>query len=193
MIFFMQVPIEIRFHNMDRSAAIEDDIRERAKKLERFAEDIVSCRITVEAPHRRHRQGQLYRVAVDIRIPGGEVVASRDPGADHSHEDVHVAVRDAFNAARRQLQDLVRARRGDTKPREEWPHGTITALHPEQDYGWITTDDGREIYFHRNSVTNADFNSLEAGATVRFNEESTDSGPKASMVHVVSGPQPPAA
>jgi ribosomal subunit interface protein len=189
----MQVPLEIRFHNMDRSAAIEDEIRERANKLERFAEDIVSCRVTVEAPHRRHRQGQLYRVAVDIRIPGGEVVASRDPGADHSHEDVHVAVRDAFNAARRQLQDLVRARRGDTKPREEWPHGTITAIHAEQDFGWITTPDGREIYFHRNSVTNADFSSLEPGVAVRFNEESTDTGPKASMVHVIGTPQPPAA
>jgi ribosomal subunit interface protein len=187
----MQVPLEIRFHNMDRSAAIEDDIRERAKKLERFAEDIVSCRVTVEAPHRRRRQGHLYRVSVDIRVPGGEVVASRDPGADHSHEDAHVAVRDAFDAARRQLQDLVRARRGDVKPREEWPHGTITAMHPEQDYGWITTPDGREIYFHRNSVTNADFATLEAGIEVRFNEESTDSGPKASMVHVVGTAPPP--
>jgi ribosomal subunit interface protein len=189
----MQVPIEIRFHNMDRSAAIEDDIRERANKLERFAEDIVSCRVTVEAPHRRHRQGQLYRVAVDIRIPGGEVVASRDPGADHSHEDVHVAVRDAFSAARRQLQALDRARRGDKKPGEERPQGTITAIHAEQDFGWITTPDGREIYFHRNSVTNADFSSLEPGVAVRFNEESTDTGPKASMVHVIGTPQPPAA
>jgi cold shock CspA family protein/ribosome-associated translation inhibitor RaiA len=181
------MPIEILFHNVDRSAAVENDIRERVGKLERLADDMVSCRVTVEAPHKHHRQGKLYHVAVDIRIPGGEIVASRAPGADHSHEDVHVAVRDAFNAARRQLQDRIRARRGDVKShsQEVQPHGTVTALHPEQDYGWITTADGREIYFHRNSVTNADFGTLEPGIEVRFNEESTDSGPKASMVHVI--------
>ncbi|HEX5418681.1 MAG TPA: HPF/RaiA family ribosome-associated protein, partial [Gammaproteobacteria bacterium] len=111
----MQVPLEIRFNNTPRSAEVEEAIRERAAKLERFAEDIVSCRVSVEAPHKRHRQGKIFRVAVDIRVPGGEVVASRSPGADHTHEDVYVAVRDAFDAARRQLQDYVRARRGKVK------------------------------------------------------------------------------
>ncbi len=189
----MQVPIEIRFHNMDRSAAVEDDIRERVAKLERFAEDIVSCRVSVEAPHRHHRQGKTYHVAVDIRVPGGEIVASRDPGADHAHEDVYVAIRDAFNAARRQLQDHVRARRGEIKAHEVPPHGTITALHADQNFGWITTSDGREVYFHRNSVTNTDFDNLETGSEVRFNEEDGDEGPKATMVHVVGKPYPPSA
>jgi cold shock CspA family protein len=88
---------------------------------------------------------------------------------------------------RRQLQDHVRTRRGKVKTHEGPPHGTITALHPDQDYGLITTPEGREIYFHRNSVLNADFNSLTPGIEVRFSEEAGDEGPQASSVHVLGG------
>lgn len=111
----MQVPLEIRFQNTDPSPAVESAIRERVAKLEKFAPDIVSCRVTVEAPHRHRKQGKRYRVSVDVRLPGGEVVANRDPSGDQSHEDVFVALRDAFDAVRRQLQDYVRKRRGDVK------------------------------------------------------------------------------
>ncbi|HEX5419071.1 MAG TPA: cold shock domain-containing protein, partial [Gammaproteobacteria bacterium] len=82
-------------------------------------------------------------------------------------------------------------RRGNVKIHDAAPHGTVTSLHAEQGYGWITTPDGREIYFHRNSVTNADFDSLETGVEVRFNEETDDRGPKASMVHVLGKLSPP--
>jgi len=111
----MQVPLEIVFHNVDRSAAVEAAVRERAAKLEEFAENITSCRVAIEAPHKHHRQGNLYTVRVDLRFPGGEAVANRSPSANHAHEDVYVALRDAFNAARRQLQDQQRIRRGDVK------------------------------------------------------------------------------
>lgn len=111
----MQVPLEIVFHNVDRSPAVEAAVRERADKLEQFADNITSCRVTVEAPHKNHQHGNLYTVRVDLRFPGGEAIANRSPSADHSHEDVYVAVRDAFRAARRQLQDRQRIRRGDVK------------------------------------------------------------------------------
>jgi ribosome-associated translation inhibitor RaiA len=111
----MQTPLEITFHDIDPSASVEAEIRRRAAKLERFAADIVCCRVTVEAPHKHHRHGRLYRVSIDIRIPGTEIVVSRDPAAHHTHEDVYVAIRDAFRAARRRLQDTVRIRRGDVK------------------------------------------------------------------------------
>jgi ribosomal subunit interface protein len=111
----MQIPLEIVFHNVDRSAAVEEAVRERAAKLEHFAENITSCRVTVEAPHKHHQQGNLYTVRVDLHFPGGEAVANRSPSANHAHEDVYVALRDAFKAARRQLQDRQRIRRGDVK------------------------------------------------------------------------------
>lgn len=111
----MQVPLEIVFHNIDRSPAIESAVRERVAKLEQFADNLTSCRVTVEAPHKSHHQGNLYTVRVDLRYPGGEAVANRSPGANHSHEDLNVALRDAFKSARRQLQDRQRIRRGDIK------------------------------------------------------------------------------
>lgn len=187
----MQVPLEIRFHNLDRSDAIEAAVRERAGKLERFAADIVSCRVTIEAPHKHRRQGKLYGVKVDLRLPGGEIVASREPDAHHAHEDVYVALRDAFDAARRQLQDYVRVRQAKVKTHEAPPEGTIAALSPEEDYGLIAAGDGREIYFHRNSVVDAEFDRLQTGQRVRFSEEAGDEGPQASTVHLI-GKQNPA-
>jgi ribosomal subunit interface protein len=111
----MQVPLEIVFHNLDRSAAVEAEVRKRVAKLEQFADNITSCRVTVEAPHKHHQQGNLYSVRVDLHFPGGEAHADRSPSEDHAHEDVYVALRDAFKAARRQLQDRQRIRRGDVK------------------------------------------------------------------------------
>ena len=106
----MPPPVEIVFHNLDRSPAVEAAVRERVAKLGRFAENILSCRVTVEAPHKSHQQGNLYTVRVDLHFPGGEAVVNRTASENHSHEDVYVALRDAFKAARRQLQDQQRIR-----------------------------------------------------------------------------------
>jgi ribosome-associated translation inhibitor RaiA len=114
----MQVPLEIVFRNVDHSSSVEAAVRARAAKLEQFAGNLTSCRVTVEAPHKNHRQGNLYAVCVDLRFPGGEAVANRSPTEKHTHEDVYVALRDAFNAARRQLQDRQRISRGDVKSHE---------------------------------------------------------------------------
>jgi len=181
----MRLPVEIRFHNLDRSPAVEAVVREAAAKLEQFVDSIMSCRVTVEGPHKRHQQGNLFAVHVDVRYAGGEVVASREPTAHQAHEDVYVAVRDAFKAARRQLQDRVRVRRGEVKPHTAEPHGKIRSLDPTRDCGLIETSDGREIYFHRNSVLNSTFEQLKPGVEVRFSEERGDKGPQASTVRVI--------
>ena len=123
----MQIPLEIRFHNVDHSPAVEAAIREHAAKLEQFADQITRCRVTVEAPHKHHQQGNLYTVRVDVHYPGGEIVVARDPSAHQAHEDVYVALRDAFKAARRQLQDRVRVQRGQVKPHEGPPRGRIVS------------------------------------------------------------------
>ena len=178
-------PLQIRFRNLESSPAVEAAVRQRAEQLERFADKIMSCRITVEAPHKHQHKGNLYHVTVDVRTPGREVVANRSPVEHHAHEDVYVAIRDAFNAARRQLQDQVREKRGKTKSHEVPPHGRISELYPADDYGTITDSTGREIYFHRNSVVNARFDSLYPGMEVRFVEEAGDLGPQASSVYLV--------
>ena len=180
----MQIPLQITFHNMESSDAIEAKIREKADKLERFADQIMRCRVVVEAPHKHHHKGKLYRVKIDMTLPGDEIVVSHDPGDDQAHEDVYVAIRDTFDAARRQLEDFVRRQRHKVKLHQAIPHGRIKNIFPIEDYGVIETPDGREIYFHRNSVLEADFDKLEVGASVHFSEEMGEKGPQASTVHI---------
>ncbi len=181
----MELPIQITFRHMDSSQTIEGKIREYAAKLDRFHDHIMSCRVVIEAPHKHHHKGNLYHVRVDVTVPGDEIVVSREPDLHHAHEDPYVALRDAFDAVRRRLEDHVRRRRGEVKRHEPIPHGRISQLFPDEDYGRIETADGRNIYFHRNSVVDENFDSLEVGVEVRFAEEEGDAGPQASTVHVV--------
>ncbi len=176
----MQLPLQVTFRNMEPSEAVERAVREKAAKLERFYERIMGCRVVLEAVTRRHHQGNLYRVRIDLTVPGRELVVSREPGKDHAHEDVYVAIRDAFDAMRRQLEDYARKRRGEVKHHEAPPHGRIAQLFP--DHGFIETPDGREIYFHRNSVLNGGFDHLQVGTEVAFTEEEGIKGPQASTV-----------
>lgn len=111
----MQVPLQIAFLNMSRSEAVEAEVRKRAARLERFFDHMTGCRVVIEAPHRHHRHGKLYDVRIDISVPGTELVVNRSGPKNQAHEDVYVALRDAFEAATRQLQDYVRVMRGDVK------------------------------------------------------------------------------
>ncbi len=107
----MQVPLQITLRDMPASEALEARIRAAAEKLEQFHSRITSCRVTVAEHDRHRRQGRQFGVRVEIRAPAGEEVIST---LQH-HEDVYVAVRDAFDSARRQLEDLARKARGDVK------------------------------------------------------------------------------
>ncbi|HYA38908.1 MAG TPA: HPF/RaiA family ribosome-associated protein [Candidatus Methylomirabilis sp.] len=181
----MKLPLQVVFRNMGSSDVIEAAVRERAAKLERFYDYIMSCRVVVELHHRHHHQGNLYHVRVDLKVPGEEIVASRAPAEHHAHEDVYVAIRDAFDAVLRRLEDYVRRRRGAVKAHETAPHGRVAELNATEGYGRIETPDGRLVYFHRNSLVDEDFDSLGIGAEVRFVEEMGELGPQASTVHVI--------
>jgi ribosomal subunit interface protein len=111
----MQVAPRITFRNMESSAALDAAVHDKMDKLEQFYDRITACHVVIEAPHRRHHQGKLYSVGIDISLPQGKVVVSRDRQRDHAHEDVYVALRDAFNAAYRQLEDYQRQQQGKIK------------------------------------------------------------------------------
>ncbi len=177
----MQVPVQITFRNMESSPAIESRINGKVAKLESFHDRITSCRVVVEAPHRRHHKGNLYLVRLDVTIPGGELVVNTEKRFHHSHEDVHVAIRDAFAAMRRQLEDYARERRGEVKSHETPPQGVVKRLFP--DHGFIATAELGDIYFHRNSVVGGKFDSLEEGNAVRFTAVDGEAGLQASTVH----------
>lgn len=111
----MRVPLQIIFRHMDASSAVEARIRERCHRLEQFAEHIIRCRITIEAPYEpRHHTG-LYQVKISLALTGGEVIVPPDPARPHQHEDIYVAIRDAFDAARDQLEECVRRRRAEIR------------------------------------------------------------------------------
>jgi cold shock CspA family protein/ribosome-associated translation inhibitor RaiA len=170
---------------MDPSPAMEARIRKLAERLERFSDQIMRCRVTVEAPQGHQRQGGLFEVTIDITVPGREIAIGHSPPEAHAHEDAYVALRDAFRAARRKLEDYARQRRHEVKTHIELPVGRVCELKPKQDFGRIETDNGRLVYFHRNSVLGRAFDDLTAGTEVRFAEEPGDNGPQASTVHVL--------
>ncbi len=184
----MDIPLEVSFRNMDRSDAVEARVRERAAKLEKFGDRITSCRVVIEAPQRRHHKGNLFHVRIEIGVPGRpELVVSRHPKDKHAHEDVHVAVRNAFDAARRQLEDYTRRIGGSVKTHEMPAHGKVARLFPDRDYGFVETSDGREVYFHRNAVVKGAFDRLKVGSEVRLSvvEGESAQGPQASTVQPI--------
>jgi cold shock CspA family protein len=170
---------------MDSSEAVEARVRSEAERLDTLYDQIMRCCVVVEAHHKHRHKGNIYHVRIDLTVPGSELVVSREPNQHHAHEDVYVAVRDAFNAAYRQLKTYANRSRRDVKTHEVPPHGKISELFTEQGYGKIESSDGREIYCHENSILNADFDKLEIGTEVRFVEEEGDQGPQASTVKVV--------
>jgi ribosomal subunit interface protein len=113
----MQIPLQISFRNMDLSPAVEAVVREKAAKFDRFFERIVSCDVTIEAPHRRQHKGKLYKVRIDIGMPGKDVHVNQEGPKNQAHEDVFVAIRDAFDAAARRVEDHARRLSGEVKSR----------------------------------------------------------------------------
>ena len=118
----MPLQPQITFRNLDMSETVRQQIEGRVAELEQFFDRIVACKVVVETSHHRHHQGRLFHVAVHLTVPGGEIVVNRDPSSRHAHEDVRVAVRDAFDAVRRRLEDHVRRLSGRVKTHEPGRH-----------------------------------------------------------------------
>jgi len=171
----MQRPLEIRFRQMDPSPAVEARIREKAAELERFSDRITGCRVTVEQEHGHHRKGNLFRVRIEIDAPGKELAVTHTGPRDHAHEDVYVAIRDAFNAAVRRLEDHVRERRGKVKVHPVPLHGTVRMVDRAAGFGFVDTAEG-EVYFHRNSLVDAELEDVEPGSPVRLEVAERESG-----------------
>ena len=178
----MTLSPRITFRNMPPSEAVEQSIRRHIEGLGRFSDRLIDCRVVVEARHRRHRQGNLFHVRIAVTVPGGGIVVSREPAQHHAHEDVYVTLRDAFDGVRRQIEDHERRRRRKVKTHEVPPRGRVTYLDHVDGYGFLETPDGREIFFHRNSVLSPGFDCLEGGDVVLFHEEAGEKGPQATTI-----------
>ena len=176
----MEIGLQITARDIEVTDAIRADIEAKAEKLDKYYDRIMRCRVVLESPKRHQHEGKLYNVHIYLTVPGSELMVKRD-----LDKDLYVAIRDAFQAARRKLEDFASQQRLDVKRHEEPPVAKITSLFSEQGYGFITRQDGLEVYFHENSVVNKDFNKLKIGMKVRFAEEMGVKGPQASSVTVI--------
>lgn len=201
----MKLPVQVTFRDMRHSDAIEAMVRDEAGRLDRYYNHIMGCRVMIEAPHRHRQEGDRFHVRIYLTIPGGEIVVNRAPslharrqdvaedertkeretGALHKH--IQVAIREAFDTARRRLQDYARRQRLDVKSHDSQPNALVCRLLPDEGYGFIETPEGTELYFHKNSVLGNEFGRLEVGTEVTFVQEAGERGPQASSVKLVGG------
>lgn len=188
----MQTPLEIAFHNMMPSTALEIEMRRRAEKLVALYDRITACRVSVEALHNQHRTGNIYEVHVVMAVPGRELAVSHEPRRvreKYAHPNVRTIIRDAFKAAERRLKEYKAQQRGDAKAHDgAFLQGQISELPRDADYGFIRTHAGTQLYFHRNSLIGSGFDQLSQGQAVRYIETHGDTGPTASKVWLARSP-----
>lgn len=180
----MQVPLEIAFDNVESSEWMESEIRQRAAKLDARYGRLTACRVRLMAPHKQHRSGNIPEIHIELSVPGKDLVVSHAPHHPEGRHDTTVrsVIRDGFNAAERQLKDFKQQIRGDVKRHDVQFHGQITQLYPEDDHGFLLTNTGSQLYFHRNSVANDAFDELKKGDLVHYVETTGDTGPIAKTV-----------
>lgn len=181
----MQTVPQVSFDDLPVDPAVRDAALDHIAQLERLSDRITGCHVVIAQPHRHHREGRLYSVRVDLVVPGGEIVVNREHHLNHAHEDVYVALRDSFLAARRRLEDHVRRMRGAEKTHAARARGRIARIFPLAGYGFIETPDGREVYFHRHALSEREFRCADIGTPVFFSEEEGDRGPQAAAVQLV--------
>lgn len=176
-------PVQITIRDLPTSPALEDHIRRKADKLSQFYQRINSCRIVITVPQKHKHTGKLYCVRIDLTVPGKELVVNKQ-----LDQDVYVAIRDAFRALCRQLEEYARKRRGNVKSHELASRGYISRIFHEDGYGFIQGADGLELYFSPMNLAHAaDFSQLKAGDVVGFLPQPANEGWQAHRVTVDKG------
>ncbi|MDX1634253.1 MAG: HPF/RaiA family ribosome-associated protein [Marinobacter sp.] len=186
----MQIPLELKFDGVTHSQWIEDYVRERAAKLDRMCDNLMSCRVVVERAQHHHNTGNPYRARVEVTLPPKkDLVADKQGTVSDPHVQLRPVIRKAFEAMEKQIKKETARRNGAVKVHDEQPSALVVRMFPDQDYGFIKSPtDGTEYYFHRNAVLHDDFDRLTPGTEVRFEAEMGDDGPQASTVQIINKP-----
>ena len=182
----MQVPLTITMRHMPPSEALETAIRKKTEKLEEFHPNVTGCHVVIEEQRRHHQQGRWFNVRLEVHLPGHEIVVNRD-----HDEDAFVALRDAFDAAARRVEDVARLHRGDVKQHPAPLHGEIARIVSDEGYGFIAGPDGSEYYFSRANVVDPSFEQLQEGMRVQFIAEPGAEGMQAKRVSAGKHGGPP--
>ncbi len=189
----MRTPLEITYRNVSKNDTIETLIREKADKLDRLHDSIISCRVSIERPQGYQQKGSQYRVRIDLRLPPGkELVTHRKSGQGEMQEGLHKLITTAFQSMERQLKKIKGKQENHTKTNPSQTDaeqtGLVVRIFADEGYGFIKTLNGREVYFHKNSVIHNDFDRLEIGTGVRLVQTEGEKGPQASTVQIVDKP-----
>ncbi len=186
----MQVPLEISYHNIDKSQAADDAIRAHVAELEGIYDRITSCRVRVDRPADNPSHSIPPVVRIELSIPGHKnLVVAHEP--DHLQRkfqtpDLYTAINEAFRIAERRLNDLKTTRKANGRVQSEGGEerflGQVAEIYPLQDYGYLMNKDGALLYFHRNAVISGDFDYFVRGAEAYYVEEDGDTGPLAKKV-----------
>lgn len=183
----METDPQIVFEHMDASEPLRQRVLQELAALEQIFDRIISARVSLSAPPREHRKGYLYRTNIHLVLPDGrEVAVSHNPQSGRAEQDLYTSVQDAFEVARRQLQDEVRLMEGKVKTHVGGVEqiGQVIRIFPEDGYGFIVTPSGHEVFFSRKKVKHKGFGEMQIGTRVYFEEEMGDKGPLATTVRI---------
>ena len=174
----MEIPVHLAGKAVDLTPDQQSLIRGEVDRLEKYSPQLVACRVVVSVPHRRPGGDPVaWTLRLALTVPGAVLTISLQ-----AKPSLREALDDTFSAARRRLEEYVRDLRGDVKFHAVASCGRVTRLHGFEGYGFISTEDGTELYFHRHSVPDGGFDRLRIGSAVRYVETEGEQGPQASVV-----------
>ncbi len=183
----MRIPLEISFHGISRSESIEQLIRNDAEKLERVCDRLISCRVGVKLDQKSSNTANTFKVKIEMRVPPGHnLVVTNKSGIKEAADDLPTTIKNTFKSAHRRLKQLNEKQQGAGKIHpEQQISGIITKIFAEAGYGFLRSLEGDEIYFHRNSIVNEEFDRLEPGMGVSYAAEVGEKGLQASSVQIL--------
>ena len=179
------IPFQICFRDMPPSDAIWIDVQQRIEKLETFFDHVISCDVVISAPYHHHQKGKVPHIQIRLRVPGTCLIVRKESEKDKFHKDIYVAISAGFHALKRQLEDFVHKQRQFVKEHHASPHGFVTCIFSDQEYGFIETLDEHELFFHKNAVLHSEFDKLLKGTEVKFSEELGENGPQVTSMSII--------
>lgn len=176
------IPVQITLRNVTTSPALHEHISQKAEKLNRFHDQISRCRIVIETPKKHSKQGKVYTAHIDILVPGKEIVVTHK-----KNHDIYIAIRDAFDAIARRLEEHSRKRHGHVKTHSLVVHGSVSRVMQDSGYGFIEGVDGNEYYFNETNLSYPHATHLEVGDMVEFIPQVFSEGRQASHILLLRG------
>jgi cold shock CspA family protein len=173
----------ITWHKIPPSEAIEAIIRQRIVSIEKFCPDAIGLRVTLDAPQRQRNAGRGFEARLHLDLPGPDLDVARSVRQGHAAPDLTLAVNAAFSALEERIKQSRRVKGAlEVKHHPEIIHGEIVEIEPELGYGFVRADDGREVYFQKDSLVTGDWANLKTGSRLRFREQDGEKGPFAADV-----------